>query len=618
MKGEFIMRIKIIFAILAITLTPLQDLFSQDCSHGATTSTRGNKLYLYFPTSSDASFESPISGVVTAPLPAFDVADLDAGIGTTAQLRDRIFELVTEDYCEFNVEVNQNTTAPSTTGIARWQIVGIGSDANGTLAGISSLGSNTGDADAQDFTRVWAGTFDDAYGPSGTVEPGVLGGTNSTLERWATVIGSTVSHEAGHNYGVAHGNSAPRTGEDAQNNHILATGSTGLTGEQRATRRHFSDNSYEILAYNVGLNIMTVYNWDLMNPNADDAHSLQITLLSNATTLTLSHWWNGSRSPWRDPTITKLTGSGSTETFQETTYDKFILDFSTDKSWTGGVDGVVPGGAEFHIGAGFNEPDLVIVYDTKLKNSGGTDLALHPRMVDFDRGAADLVSGDFIMTMFNPDPGAGDMIIRDMNIQYLPRLASINSMVAGESLRDVRGMPIFAHGNCNPRTNFELKDTKNFRLAKLSDERFVDITYDSTDCQPGVNNGSKDDLIGEVIYCPHGTSLSLFPSTTVYVTATVVDPNARYYDQEIGAFVNGPLESKVFYQFTGIVPDFNENGVDDLIDIREGTSVDENGNGVPDEVEPGQRAGIPWWVYLIWIILILIILFLYQRKRKTD
>lgn len=627
MKGEFNMRITIFFATLAIALAPLQDLFSQDCSHGATTSTRGNNLYLYFPTSSDATFESTISTISTSPLAPFDVADLDAGIGTTAQLRSRIFEIVTEDFCEFNVRVFQTTTSPSTTGIPRWQVVGIGSDSKtygtGNLFGISSLGSNTGDADAQDFTRVWAASFDDAYGGTG----GALNGTNSTLERWATAIGSTTSHEAAHNYGVGHCDATSLTGEDGEGNHIMNTGTpansgcthTGVDGEDRAgNRRHFSDQSYEQLAHNVGLNIQTVYNWDFINPNAADAHSLELTLLSSAASLSIGTWWNGSRSPWRDPTI---SSTGSTKSFQGTSYNEFILDFSTDKSWSGGSDGVVPGGAEFHIGAGFSESDLVILFDTKLKNSSGADLTLHPRMAGFNSGTADLADGDFDLAMFNPNPDAGDLEIRDFKIQYLPRLVDINTMIEGASIRDVRGLPIVPHGSCNPRANFKLKDRKEFHLAKLSDERFVDIIYDSTGCKPGIVPDPKDMEGGEVVYCPHGTSLSLFPSTTIYVTATVIDPDARYYDPEIGDFVNGPLESKVFYQFVGIVPDFNENGVDDLIDIREGTSVDVNGNGVPDEVDTGlddEPSKLPWWVYLIWAILIIFILILYFRQRKID
>ncbi len=622
MSGGFSMRTIIFLAILSMSLLFSQNAFSVvDCSHGATTSAKGNNLYLYFPTTLDNTFPE-FSPETTSPLAVFDVADLDSGIGTTAQLRNRIFDIVTEDYCEFNVNVFQTTTPPNTTGVSRWNIIGLGTDSSGAFGYAQDV--DIGDNDPNDYGRVWAASFDDSYGGAG----GALNGANSTLDRWATAIGHTTSHEAGHNYGVGHGDSAPRvdSDEDEQNYHVMATGSTGITGEMRASRnRHFSDTSYEILAHNVGLNIQTVFNWDFINPNDVDAHELEITLLSTADTLTLSTWWNGTRSPWRDPTITKLTGTAGTQEFQGTNYNVFILDFSTDKSWVGGADGVLPGGAEFHIGAGFSESDLVIVYDTKLKDSGGSDLTLHPRMAGFDAGAADLASGDFEMAMFNPDPDAGDMIIRDMNIQYLPRLVDIDAMIVGEKMRDVRGTPIVAHGECNPTRNFELKDSKGFHLAKLSDERFVDIVYDPRDCKQGAVNGPGDMETGEEIYCPDGTALSLFPSTTVYVTATVVDPNARYFDRETGEFVTGPLESKVFYQFAGIVPDFNENGVDDLIDIREGTSVDENGNGVPDEVDLGQDdepSKQPWWVYLIWAILIIVIaimyfiLIMYFRQRK--
>lgn len=608
--------------VVAMLLFSLQDLIAQNCSHGATTSVRDNKLYLYFPTTSDNTYpEHGVFGVNTSPLAEFDVADLDSGIGTTTQLRDRVFELVTEDYCEFNVEVIKTTTMPNTVGISRWQIIGLGSDDSGIGLFGEAQDVDLNDNIATDYSRVYAGTFDSSYGGAG----GALNGANSTLERWANAIAGTTSHEGAHNYGVAHGNSASRTGEDAQNNHILATGSTGLTGGQRATDRHFSDQSYELLAHNVGLNIMSVYNWDFINPNAVDAHQLEFTLLSSAASLSLSTWWNGNRSPWRDPII---TDTGSTRTFQGTSYNEFKLTFSTDKSWIGGADGVVPGGAEFHVGAGFAESDLVIVYDAKLKNSGGTDLDLHPRMADFDIGTADLASGDFTMMMFNPNPQAGDLIIRDMKIQYLPRLADINAMLDDVPLVDVRGFPINPNGSCNPRNSFELNKNKKFRLAKFNDERSVDIIYDSSNCKPSIVNSKPGDMEnGEVSYCLDGNALSLFPSTTVYVTATVVDPKAKYFDPQIGDFVVGPLETKIFYQFTGIVPDFNENGIDDLIDIREGTSVDENNNGVPDNVEPGQPDGeedevnkIPWWIYLILCILLLIILMMYfaKGKKKID
>lgn len=594
---------------------------AQNCSHDATTSARDNKLYLYFPTASDDTFpEHGAFGVNTSPLAEFDVADLDPGIGTTTQLRERIFEIVTEDYCEFNVEVIMTTSMPSPPASeTRWQIIGMGSDDSGIGLFGEAMDVDINDAVAQDYSRVYAATFDTQYGGAG----GALNGANSTLERWATAIGGTTSHEGAHNYGAGHGDSAPRAGEASQNNHIMATGSTGLTGEIRAgTRRHFSDRSYEILAHNVGLNIMSVYNWDFVNPNAETAHSLEFTLLSSASSLSLSTWWNGSRSPWRDPTI---TSTGGTQSFQGTTYNVFKLTFSTDKSWTNGPDGEVPGGVEFHIGAGFAESDLVIVYDTKLKDSGGSDLTLHPRMADFDRGVADLASGDFAMTMFVPEPDDRDMLIRDLNIQYMPRLVDIDAMLDDVSPVDLRGIPVVPHGKCSPRSNFTLRDSRKFRLGKLNDERFVDFIYNSENCNKGIVQRPGDIVSGEVRYCPDGNALSLFPSTTVYVTATLIDPNVRHFDPELGRYVTGPLETKIFYQFAGIIPDLNENGIDDLIDIREGTSVDENENGVPDEVDPGQQGPddekpednerSPWWLYLILIILILIIIWLSFRRR---
>lgn len=612
------MKIINILSIFALSLVFSQNAFSVvDCSHGATTSAKGNNLYLYFPTATDNTFPE-FSPETTSPLAVFDVADLDSGIGSTAQLRDSIFDIVTTDYCEFNVKVFLTTTSPDVTGVTRWNIIGLGTDSSGAFGYAQEV--DIGDTDPQDYGRVWAASFDDSYGGAG----GALNGANSTLDRWATAIGHTTSHEAGHNYGLGHGDSIPRAGsaEDARSNHDMATGTT-LTGEIRVSRnRHFSDTSYGILAHNVGLNIMSVYNWDFMNPNAEDAHSLEITLLSSASTLSLSTWWNGARSPWRDPVV---SSTGTTQDFQGSNYNKFTLVFSVDKSWTGGTDGVVPGGAEFHIGAGFSESDLVIVYDTKLKDSGGSDLTLHPRMAGFDAGAADLASGDFEMAMFNPDPDAGDMIIRNMNIQYLPRLMDIDAMLVGEKMRDIRGTPIEAHGSCDPRAciprkDFDLKISKKFHLANLSDDRFVDIVYDSKDCKQGSVNAPADKETGEEIYCPDGNALSLFPSTSVYVTATIVDPNARYFDQKTGGYINGPLESKVFYQFVGIVPDFNENGVDDLIDIRKGTSKDNNGNGVVDDVEPSEpndeEQKLPWWVYLILAILIIIILILFTRQKR--
>jgi hypothetical protein len=550
-----------------------------------------NNLYLYFPTSSDSTFPEYNDDYDTSPLAEFDVADLDSGIGTTAQLRDRIFEIVETDYYEFDVDVSMSTTKPNPTG-ARWQIVGIGSDSVSTVSGGITYylfgvaqAVDTGDSDAQDYARVYADSFGEAYGGSG----GALNGTDSTLDRWATAIGHTTSHEAGHNYGLSHANSAPvsGSGEDKQTNHILATGSSGLTGEIRASvTRHFSDTSYEILGHNLGLSINTLYNWDFTNPNNKDAHSLEITILSEASTLTIDWFYTGNRSPWTNPTV---ASTGSTQTFQGKSYKVYELTFSTGTGWCCGSNGVVTPGQDFHIGVTFKESDPVVVYETTLKDNAGSDLPLHPRTVGFDNGSADMATGDFALAIFNPNPEQGDIIIEELTFLYLPRLLYIDSMVADAKLQDYRGIQVLPYLpkeiEIDKQTRpIEISEQTTIVLGNLSFPRHVDITYDATGCKRGFIPPADVD-VGEIEYCPEGTALSLFPATSVYVVAKIIDPDAEYFDPEVGEFVNGPLESWVYYQFTGFIPDFNDNGIDDLLDIRDGTSEDKNRNGIPDEAE---------------------------------
>ncbi|HEX5708803.1 MAG TPA: hypothetical protein VFX96_16005 [Pyrinomonadaceae bacterium] len=625
-----------------VVLSFCVEVIVAQCPVGWSLTSNRTRLYLYFPAASDAAFpEDTDPNVQISPLAPFNVSDLDSGIGTTAQLRDRITDIVREDYCEFDVEIFSGTTAPATTG-SQWQIVGIGSDAatvfGSNLFGTSS-GVDNGNVEAQDRARMFAGSFGAAYG-SGSGEP-ALGGANSTLERWATAIGSTVSHEAGHNFGLNHTDANPRTGEDDITNHIMATGGS-LTGEIRASRnRHFSDRSYEILGHNIGLRIKTLQNWDFTNPNAEDAHSLVLTLLSPASSLTLNWFYNGSLSPWTNPTV----AAAGTQSFQGTTYNKFTLTFSAPKAWSGGPNGVVPGGVMFHTGATFAEPDPVIVYETRVRDSGGTNLNLHPRLIGFNAGALDLSSGDFSIRAFNTDP-ARALVIEDLQVHFLPRMASIESMVNGAELRDVRDVPVERREPGRAFEGVRSREVREFidvRLATSIDKRSVETFYDPTNCKPGLTlppgttgtpggaptgspnvtpTGPGDVDKGEYEYCPRGWVVSLFPSTYVYVVATVLDPNARYWDRAQAKYVEGPLRSKVFYQFSGIVPDFNKNGVDDLIDIKTNTSPDRNGNGVVDEAERGGETRQPgptkyrWWLWILILLIILLLLWLLLRRRR--
>ncbi len=547
-----------------------------------------NILYLYYPTASDSNFPDNVgnAGVTTSPLAAFNVSDLDAGIGTTSNLRNAITERVKVDYCEFDVRVVQTTSANGTTNPnpsdPRWQVVGIGSDANDGLFGIAA-NVDIGDNVLTDFARVFADSFGNEFGGSG----GALGGSNSTFSRWANAIAGTVSHEAGHNYGLQHSDSASRPTEDAQNNHLLGTGSTGLTGEDRVKDRHFSDTSFEILAANIGLYQQTVSNWDFINPNNSTADGLQITILvlPSAGTPSKTSMYTGGLSPWGNVSI---SADGS-EIFKGTMYNRFNIDFTSPKGWNNGGNGQVPAGEEFHVGVGLDKN--YIVRNTAL-SAGGSPLELNPRVVGFTTGGSfDPATGNFHVTFSNAQPEKGPLMLSDFIIRQVPRTVAIDQMVTGGKLVGDDGLPVkpwkVLGGDTGPVV---VADTADVTLGNLAEKRAVDqVVKSDPACKRGI---VRPPPIGDIAapayieYCPEGHVLGLFPSTRVYVEATQTDPNALYFDRKLQTFVQGPLKTQVFFQLPGVKPDLNENGVDDSIDIETGACGDENKNGVCDDAEP--------------------------------
>ena len=168
-----------------------------------------NKLYLYFPTASDPAYPEfgvPLGLPPTSPAHAFNIADLPNYTGTVDQLRNAVYDAVADTYCEFNVEVIQTTTAPPATSASRNAAAVTTGDgtSSGGLFGLAQA-VDTSDPTAVDFAYVWAATYQGLYGGAG----GALNGANSTLERWGRAIGGTAAHEAGHNYGLAHGDGLP-------------------------------------------------------------------------------------------------------------------------------------------------------------------------------------------------------------------------------------------------------------------------------------------------------------------------------------------------------------------------------------------------------------------------
>lgn len=76
---------------------------------------KGNKLYLFFPATATAYPQFGPVGTPTNPAQPFDVSRLQSytGVGTAEDLRSAIVDVVTDTYCEFNVEVVATSTLPS-------------------------------------------------------------------------------------------------------------------------------------------------------------------------------------------------------------------------------------------------------------------------------------------------------------------------------------------------------------------------------------------------------------------------------------------------------------------------------------------------------------------------
>ncbi|WP_227269356.1 CARDB domain-containing protein [Roseobacter weihaiensis] len=546
-------------------------------------------LYLYFPSAEDSDFPASISfngnNVTTGPIPPFDASDLDDTVGTTAQYRDAIAERVRDDYCEFNVQVVQSTSASGTTNPTptddRWHVVGIASDGfpTGNLYGLCCAGSGSART-----SRVWAGEFGDESQPGGAIED-TLTGTGSTLARWANAIAGTTSHEAGHSFGVGHADSVSRPTEDARNNHILASGAGNgnITGEDRASDRHFSDTSYEVLANSIGLFQQTLSNWDFINPNDSAADGLQITILvaQGGDAPMIASVYDGGLSPWRDAALS----ANGTGTFQGEAYDRYRVSFTDPQAWNNGDPGEIPAGAEFHVGVGLTRN--YIVRDVTLLDSGGA-MTLHPRVVGYTpEGSFDPATGEYHLTMSVPDPDNGPLLVSDVSILHLPRTVTINEMRDSGALLGDDGRSI-QPWDSRVGPDITVASASDLGVANLAQPRAVDFQrVPDPDCPPfPVPQPVPDSDFVDLRYCEEGPVLGLFPSARVYVAATVTDPNARYFDRTTGTMVTGPLSNRIFIQFPGGKPDLNENGVDDAIDIDTGICDDANGNGVCDSAEP--------------------------------
>ena len=568
-------------AISVITATSVP-LFAQ-CPTETTAidAAKSNKLFLYFPLADDATF--PAYHLGFRPARRFDVAALSPGIGTTTDLIDLIRAVVVDDYCEFNVQILSTRTNPATLAMppARRTTVAIGSDNTGGDAWGRARAVDTGDEFGVDFARVWAGTYttcEGGAGLAGCTMTGALTGAHATLERWAQAIGGTAAHEAGHTYGLSHTDDdppddvggqpgpPPLPGEDSFQRHLMPAG-YNLSGEDRASyRRHFSDRTYSLLAANVGLSIETLHNWDLKNTNAEEARSVAVDFLSTQPAVNITWSWMGGSSPWIDPVVSGPLGR---TVFRGTSYNRYRITWSTgNPAWTIAAPGVLPGGAEFHIGTSFagvdfETPDPIIIQNVTLFDAASRSLTLHPRLPVYDAGTVDAADGTLAVNFDSPADGE-PMVMQDAIVYQLPRVASIESMTGEGRPLTRSGDPIrpWAVIKCPPA---KLGNGARCVFARTSDKHHVEVIHrlgekGVYDCSQGIPNIKETastksgdspnipDFEGPV--CA-GVQRDLFPSTTVYVIATFVDPAAKHYDSQKKAYVIGPVASKVFFQFAG-------------------------------------------------------------------
>ncbi len=116
-------------------------------------------------------------------------------------------------------------------------------------------------------------------------------------------------------------------------------------------------------------------------------------------------------------------------------------------------------------------------------------------------------------------------------------------------------------GKCEPG---ELRDGRRCAVAPLSQPPHVEVRHrlgepGVVDCSQGIPTAGRSTTGRDSLQSPDkegpicaGTQRDLFPSTTVYLIARVVDPHAKHYDPHQHAYVVGPVVSTVFYQLAGI------------------------------------------------------------------
>jgi hypothetical protein len=255
-----------------------------------------------------------------------------------------------------------------------------------------------------------------------------------------------------------------------------------------------------------------------------------------------------------------------TGTYHSTTLNKYRITWSTpNPAWNGGPPGTVNGAGQFHIGAtftgvDFNQPDPIIIQNVTLFDAGSSPLALHPRLPIYDAGTLDSASGVFSLNF--QAPAGALMMLNQAVIYQLPRVASIDSMNGDQRPFTFDKQPIhpWSETKCAPQA---LRRGIRCAIAHIEDRPHILSVHkvgepNVYDCSKGIpweqyrrDKDSKGSPDSDGPICAASVR-DPFPSTTVYVIATFVDPAVKHWDPRKRSYVTGPVSSKLYYQFAGV------------------------------------------------------------------
>jgi hypothetical protein len=160
-------------------------------------------------------------------------------------------------------------------------------------------------------------------------------------------------------------------------------------------------------------------------------------------------------------------------------------------------------------------------------------LPQRPNWLGFDAGTFDDGNLNIRFLNFLDRP----LTLRDVVVQDLPRVMSINAMMRNEPIRDIFGRQFDPWEREGPlaqptpiQATIQPGDELAVAVAKRSQGRHISIQRRESTCM--------DTGTGRGLRCNAGITVDdLFPATTMYVTATVVD--------------TAGAESHLFYQIAG-------------------------------------------------------------------